>query len=145
MTNTIRRLLRGACLAAFVLTLPASAGALSLSGSYLAAMQADFRNDYETTAAYLSRALTADPDNIALLQNAIVANVATGDILASARLAERLAARMPQNQVAALVRVARSELADLLDEAGESDRFRDMVDALLAGRPREPEEQADEG
>jgi tetratricopeptide (TPR) repeat protein len=136
--NTIRRLLRGACLAAFVLTLPASAGALSLSGSYLAAMQADFRNDYETTAAYLSRALTADPDNIALLQNAIVANVATGDILASARLAERLAARMPENQVAALVRVADAfaredydRAATLLEEAGAE--MNPLLGGLLAG------------
>jgi tetratricopeptide (TPR) repeat protein len=85
---------------------PATSSAVSLSGSYLAAMQADFRNDYVASGVYLSRALTGDPENVGLLQNAIVAHTVAGDVTAAAPLADRLAAIMPENQVAGLVLVA---------------------------------------
>lgn len=132
------RLLRGACVAALLLTLPAAAGALSLSGSYLAAMQADFRNDYAATADYLSRALTADPDNAGLLQNAVVANAAIGDMPAAVRFADRLAARMPTNQVAALVRVADAIAGEDYARAGtlladEEAEMNPLLGGLLRG------------
>jgi tetratricopeptide (TPR) repeat protein len=132
------RLLRGACVAVFVLTAPAGAGAISLSGSYLAAMQADFRNDYVAAAAYLTRALASDPQNIGLLQNAVVTQVIVGDLVAASRLADRLAAAMAENQIAALVRVADAIARDdygradtLLSEAGPA--MNPLLGGLLGG------------
>lgn len=91
--------------------------ASTLSGSYLAAMQADFRSDYAVSADYYDRALISDPDNFALLQNAVVARVALGEIPAAQVLADRLAALQPENQVAALVRLATALRAGNFDAA----------------------------
>ena len=56
---------RAACAAALRVLAGAAlpAGASSLSGAYLAAMQADFRNDYGDAALYFDRALALDPEN----------------------------------------------------------------------------------
>ena len=48
----------------------AAAASPSLSGAYLAAMQADFRNDYAAAADYYDRALATDPENVGLMMNA---------------------------------------------------------------------------
>ncbi len=96
-------LLTGLFVAVSTLT-PAAAS--SLSGAYLAATQADYRDDYAAAAEYYERALKDDPDNLALVQNALVAQVALGDLTAAAPLAERLSAAEPDHQLAALVRMA---------------------------------------
>lgn len=114
------------------------ARATGLSGAYLAAMQADFRNDYVAAAEYLDRALASDPENVALLQNGLVAHVAAGDVAGGVELAGRLAEAMPDNQVAIVVRVADaiasedySEARDLLDAAGPS--VNPLLSGLLSG------------
>ena len=84
----------------------APAAAASLSGAYLAATQADFRDDYAAAAEYYDRALAADPDNLALVQNALIARVAFGDMAGAAPLADRLGAADPGHQLAALVHLA---------------------------------------
>lgn len=96
----------GALAAALILAQAPVVAASTLSGAYLAAMQADFRNDYAVSADYYDRALVADPDNLALIQNALVARVALGQIPEARVLADRLAAPQPENQIAALVRLA---------------------------------------
>lgn len=99
------------------------AQAESLSGAYLAAMQADFRNDYPEAAEYYDEALTLDPTNLRLLANATVARVAMGDFEAARGLADRLEAVDPNNQVATLVR-----LADRI-AAGEFDAAETILEA----------------
>ncbi|TPE48861.1 tetratricopeptide repeat protein [Amaricoccus solimangrovi] len=84
----------------------APALASSLSGAYLAAMQADFRDDYPVAAEYYDRALATDPTNFALMQNALVARVALGDMEIAGPLADKLAQAQPENQLAGLVRLA---------------------------------------
>ena len=79
--------------------------ASSLSGAYLAAMQADFRDDYAEAALYYDQALALDPDNVGLLTNAVVGRVAIGDVAGARPLADRLEAADPDNQVATLVRL----------------------------------------
>ncbi len=108
--------------------------ASTLSGAYLAAMQADFRDDYAAAADYYDRALAEDPENLALIQNALVARVALGDIPAARALADRLSAAQPENQVAALVRLADALKSDdfataasVLEKSGEG------INPLLAG------------
>ena len=134
MRQSLCRLLRGACLGFLVLAAAPGARATSLSGAYLAAMQADFRNDYVASAEYLDRALAIDPQNVGLMQNSIVAHVAAGDVAGATGIADRLEEAMPGNQIAVVVQVsdaiAKEDFAvarDLLDEAGPS------VTPLLAG------------
>ncbi|CAN5683075.1 tetratricopeptide repeat protein [soil metagenome] len=96
------------CLLALSLAGLAPAPALpdTLSGAYLAAMQADFRNDYAAAARYFAQALARDPENPALLQNTIAARIALGEVAAGVELAPRLASAMPENQFAALALMA---------------------------------------
>jgi tetratricopeptide (TPR) repeat protein len=102
---SLATLARGAVVAA-ALGAAVPAPASTLSGAYLAAMQADFRNDYAAAADYYDRALDADPGNVGLLVNAVVTRVALGDVPGARALADRLAERDPANQAAALVRLA---------------------------------------
>ena len=83
----------------------APAGATSLSGAYLAATQADIRDDYAEAALYYEQVLALDPANAGVLTNALVAHVALGDFAAARLLADRLEAESPGNQVATLVRL----------------------------------------
>ena len=85
-------LARRAALAALLAAVALPAAASSLSGSYLAAMQADFRDDYVEAAAYYDQALALDPANVGLLTNAVVSRMAMGDVATARPLADRLEA-----------------------------------------------------
>ena len=91
------------------------------SGAYLAAMQADFRDDYAEAARLLRPGAALDPENVGLLTNAVVAEVAMGDVAERAPLADRLEAADPGNQVATLVRLgdtlATGDFAAAADDA----------------------------
>ena len=119
MSTLLARLGRGTCLAVLVALAPAGASA-SLSGAYLAAMQADFRNDYAAAAEYVDQALVSDPDNPGLLQNAIVAHVAEGDVARGGELAERMLKIVPDHHLAVVVRLAGQIAAEEWDAAGET-------------------------
>lgn len=115
---TITAKLAGGILTGLLLASPlAPAAASSLSGAYLAAMQADFRDDYRVAAEYYDRTLEADPANFALMQNALVARVAIGDMAVAGPLADRLAEIQPDNQLAGLVRLASAIHDGEFDEA----------------------------
>lgn len=134
MPRTITRLVLAASLMA--LSLPAAAS--SLSGAYLAASQADVRDDYAEAAVYYDQVLTLDPTNVGILTNALVAHVALGDFAVARPLADRLEAAEPGNQAATLVRLA-DTLAQgdfaaaqaILDTAG--DTLNPLLGSLLAG------------
>jgi Flp pilus assembly protein TadD len=116
--------------------LPAAAS--SPSGAYLAAMQADFRNDYVDASGYYDRALASDPENLGILTNAVVSRVAMGDVATARALADRLEGVDPGNQVATLVRLADALAADRFDEAGTAlaaagDLMNPLLGGLLAG------------
>lgn len=134
MPSTLAPLARRAFLAALLAIAGLPAAASSLSGAYLAAMQADFRDDYAAAADYYERALALDPQNIVLLTNAVVSSVAAGDMDEARALADRLEAADPSNQAAALVRLGDTlakgdfpQAAAVLQKAG------DGVNPLLAG------------
>ena len=114
------------------------ASAASLSGAYLAAMQADFRDDYAVSAEYYARTLRSDPTNFALMQNALVSNVALGDMATAGPLADQLAAAQPENQLAALVRLAVATQAGDFDAAerilaGSAQLLNPLLAGLVAG------------
>ncbi len=106
MPDRLKSRLRTAVLALLIAgaaLLPAAAGAQGLAGPYLAAMQADFRNDYAAAARYYARALARDPKNVGLMQDTVVARIAAGDLEEALALAGALAEAMPDNQIAGLV------------------------------------------
>jgi tetratricopeptide (TPR) repeat protein len=134
LPSTLAKLARGAVLAVLLAAPAQAAGASSLAGAYLAAMQADFRNDYVDAAEYYDRALAIDPGNVGLLMNAVVSRTAMGDVALARTLADRLETADPGNQVAAMVRLADMLAAgdfatagQVLDAAGEG------INPLLAG------------
>lgn len=106
MPNTLARLTRTICATVALSLAAGSGGAVTLSGAYLAAMQADFRDDYSVAAEYYIQALLLDPENAALMQNALVMETAQGDAAAAGSLAEKLIKVVPDNQLAALVLLA---------------------------------------
>ena len=124
---------------AFVLAAAAlPAAASSLSGAYLAAMQADFRSDYAEAASYYDQALALDPENVGILMNAVVAHIAMGDVAGAGPLADRLAQVDPGNQVASLVllggALSRGDFdaaAKALDAAGSA--INPLLSGLLSG------------
>lgn len=133
MAQPLAPILRGAVLAA-ALAMPSASAAQGLAGPYLAAMQADFRNDYAAASDYFMRAMRADPDNFALLQNAVVAHVAAGDLAEAVELADRLAEGMPENQVAAVVELAEALRAGDFESAAErAEAAGATLDPLLSG------------
>jgi tetratricopeptide (TPR) repeat protein len=138
LLSILASLARGAALAALLAT-PSVAGASSLSGAYLAAMQADFRDDYIEAAAYYDRAMAADPGNAGLMMNAVVTRVAMGEVATARAIADRLEAADAGNQIAALVRLADAlaagdfdQAAAILGAAGE-EAVNPLLGGLLAG------------
>jgi tetratricopeptide (TPR) repeat protein len=122
-----------------LIAVPAAGSASGLSGAYLAAMHADFRSDYAVAADYYDRSMAADPDNLALVQNAVVMRSALGEVDAAAALAERLVKSGPENQLAALVLTADAleeedfaAASEALTGAGD-DGLNPLLRGLLAG------------
>ena len=138
MPSKLASLLRSA-IAATALMSAGLAAASSLSGAYLAGMQADFRDDYAEAASYYQRALETDPDNVGLMMNEVVARVAMDDVAGAKPIADRLDAADSGNQIATLVRLADAlaigdfdQAAAILGTAGE-ETINPLLGGLLAG------------
>ncbi|QHQ37022.1 tetratricopeptide repeat protein [Algicella marina] len=127
-----------ACVAATLTLGVGTASAQGLAGPYLAATQADFRNDYEAAADFYSRILLHDPQNRAILQNALVAHIAAGRFDGAESVAARLLSAEPSNQVAGLMKltIAIREGATGTAEAilrNPEFRFNELFSGLLLG------------
>ncbi len=83
-----------------------------IAGPYLAANQADLRNDYAAAAEYYDQALQVRPGNASLLNNAVVVNVIAGNLSRAQTLAERLQLLSPESQMMALTRLAEALRAE---------------------------------
>ncbi len=131
-------LLAGAVFAAILAAGSSVAVARGLSGAYLAAIQADLRNDYAVAAEYYERALQQDRGNSAILQNAVIAHVAVGDIETALLRSADLEQAAPGHPVANVVMLADAfaredfDAADaLLDSGGEA--VNPLLRGLLSG------------
>ncbi len=80
--------------------------AQGVAGPYLAASQADLRNDYDEASNFYNRLLQRDPANGVLLQNALVANIASARFDNARQIAVRLLDAEAENQIGALVLLA---------------------------------------
>ncbi|WP_316015810.1 tetratricopeptide repeat protein [Roseobacter sp. HKCCA0434] len=102
----LRRFLIVLTALALPLAAPALAQSRNLSGAYLAAQQAEMRSDHRAAALYYTRALGFDGENTGLLQRAMQAQVAAGDVDVAASIADRLLDLNTENQFATLVALA---------------------------------------
>ncbi len=75
----------------------------SLAGSYLAARTADVEKDVQNAARYYRKTLQSDPDNLYLLERALVLSASAGDVTEALAFAERLREASPDSHVARLV------------------------------------------
>lgn len=107
----------------------------SASGAYLAGRQAARDHDYTSAADYFTRALARQPSNVALMEDAIVSNLALGRIARALPMAETIEGREVRSQAAHMVRIAdllqREEYAAYLDRDVDTLGIGPLVDGLL--------------
>lgn len=127
-----------AVLASVMAFAPVAGRAEIAAGAYLAANQANLDNDFEAAARFYSRALDSDPNNPYLLQNALLSQVARGDMDAAVTLAKTMKEIGVESQLTDLVVLAeliRSEdfagASDLLNDGQE--RFSPLLQGLISG------------
>lgn len=82
------------------------------AGAYLAARQASIASDYRAATGYFARALTFDPGNAELLENATLAYLAVGDMDSAGVTAEQLQGMGNPSQIAAMTLLARAAAAE---------------------------------
>lgn len=99
-------------LAALLQSVPLPAIAQDPSGAYLAARQARTAGDFSAAAQYYSQALTLDPSNPSLLENATVAFLALGQIDRAGSVARKMAEDELRNQVAQVALIAEEARAE---------------------------------
>jgi len=95
--------LLGVVLGASLLASPVQARLTGAPGAYLASQTAMKSRDYDAAARYLARALAFDGGNAKLLENAVHANVALGDLETALPHAQSLSLLNTSGQLADLV------------------------------------------
>jgi len=125
--------------AALLVLSPLGSGlrAESLAGDYLAALQADYDNDYTAAATYYTRVLKRDPKNVQILQNALLADIAKGSVDEALRIATQMHASGNQSQLADLVKLAHDIKVGDFNAAAQlfagGARFSPLLDGLVQG------------
>ena len=112
-SSSFGRCAAGSALAAFLAAAPTplaaqqtsalQSGAISASGSYLAARHAGQQRDAAAAAAYYRAALKRDPSNGELLDRAFLSSLVDGDVDEAVKFAERVAQADKSDRVARLV------------------------------------------
>ena len=138
MTSLFRPLFLAS--AAFFLTAalpPQPANSESLAGSYLAASQANFENDYAASALYFTRALAGDPENAGIMQNVVLAYIAIGNAASAVPVAAKMETLGANSQLAQLllltdaIKNGKFDDANALFEKGAT--FSPLLDGLVRG------------
>ena len=105
------------------------------AGSYLAARSAAVTGDYDAAARYYTQALTRDPANPEILENASFALLALGDIERASVVASQLLSNGQNSQVAQMAMLAKragqENYADVLARILEDQGVGPLVDGLL--------------
>lgn len=132
MKNRILAIL--AC-AMFAPAMPAPVQADEAVGSYLAARQARYDNDFAAAAEYYTRALTEDPSNSSVFESAIIAHLALGQFDSALPIARKVEADGVRSQVAHMALIADEVQRDAFEEILtrlENDRgVSELADSLL--------------
>jgi tetratricopeptide (TPR) repeat protein len=129
---------------------PDDPGLKSLTGSYLAARMADVEKDVPNAARYYRTALADDPDNLFLLERALVLSASAGEMQDALGFAARLHELQPANTPARLVlgvediRAGRYQSAvERLNQPG-SGVLADLTGGLLGAWSRFGESEVDQ-
>lgn len=105
-------------------------------GAYLAARQARYNNDFSAAAQYYTQALIRDPSNPAIMESAIMAFVALGQLDKALPIARKLDADGLKSQVAQMVLIAdeikREAYDTLLSRLGADRGIGALADGLIA-------------
>lgn len=117
------------------LSVPVSASATSLAGSYLAARQAGYQTDFRAAAKYYEQALFHDKDNPGLLEAVTAARLSLGEIDAARKTATQLADLGHRSQLAQMAVLAGyakdGNFADVIALIDEDKGVGPLVDGLL--------------
>lgn len=92
--------------AALALTTAPAAQSQGFAGAFLAAKSANIANDYTEAAYYYTQAMIAEPENGFIMQGAMFAFVAAGDVPAGAAIARKMAAAGYSDEYAHTVMIA---------------------------------------
>ncbi|PVA11183.1 hypothetical protein DC366_05350 [Pelagivirga sediminicola] len=117
----------------FAVPLPASAD--DGAGPYLATRAARYDSDYAAAAKYALRALKSDPDNLVLLDSAVGALLATGEVMQAVPIAQRMDEADMRSQVAQMVllgdAVARGDFDFVLRQIEAEEAVGPLADGLI--------------
>lgn len=126
-----------AAVAAVVISLlsPGIGVAQSGAGAYLAGRQALYSSDFEAAAQYHTRALARDRDNVTLMTNVVLAQVALGHVDKALPVAEMVEFRGQRSQVAHMVvaanLIAKGDFDAVLARDPETQGIGPLVDGLM--------------
>jgi tetratricopeptide (TPR) repeat protein len=121
----------------------------SLSGTYLAARTADVEKDVASAARFYRAALKADPDNLFLLERALVLSAGAGNVDDAIGFARRLREKQPSNSPARLVlaveQVRLGQYSAAVEELGDTGAgvLADLTNALVSAWARFGEGEVD--
>ena len=105
------------------------------AGAYLAAQVASAENDYRAAAGWYALALISDPGNVALLEGAVIANIAIGEMELAAELGRKLLAGPGGTQTTAISVVAgqakSGDFAAILADAKSLESVGALLDGLV--------------
>lgn len=106
-----------------------------LSGAYLAARQAGLHADFEEAAKHFGRALQHDPDNLMLMDGALISYIGLADFDSATPVAEHLRSEGYQSQLADIVVLAdlaaREEYSAVMEAYEGSLEVGPLVDNLV--------------
>lgn len=110
----------------------------SVSGPYLAARQADYLGDYETSARYNTLLLALDASNLPAMESLILSKVAMGDMEAALQISTAFEERGASSQIVHLLGIANSVKANdyeaiLVQLEDQKDVGHYLVDGLIKG------------
>ncbi|MCP5072027.1 MAG: tetratricopeptide repeat protein [Rhodobacteraceae bacterium] len=138
VTAVAKRILCAVGLSLALTSNPVVSLAQGLAGAYLAGNQANRDNNYDEAARYYTEALARDPSNPYLLQNALLAFVAKGDVERASSIARKVANSEFGSQLADLILLAEAienedytTAQEVLDNS--QDRFSPLMFGLLSG------------
>ena len=107
------------------------------AGAYLAARHGEIENDFAKAAEFANTALIGNPDDLPLMESAVMAQISLGQIDRALAVARLLVSRDAGNQIANLAiatsLVRNQNYTQLYELTKNGDAIGPLVDGLLAG------------
>ncbi|MEO9844559.1 MAG: tetratricopeptide repeat protein [Roseobacter sp.] len=131
----LRRIMTPLAVLGFFVAASAPLSAQSIAGPYLAARSAAVQNDFSQAASYFTQALARDPSNVALMDSAVVSQLAIGRLDRAIPIAMAMESAGQVSQIAQLVLIAdlikRGEFDSLVGPESEGRGIGPLVDGLV--------------